>query len=164
MDIRILTTGGTIGGLEYENMDNRSEEKSVNISSFLKSANPSFQYKIEDVLNKDSRFIDEQDRKLIAEKILASTENKILITHGTFTMPETAKYLGKRNLNKTIVLVGSFILGSEMNSDAPFNLGFAIAALQFLNPGVYVAMNGKVFNWNNVTKNIANNRFEETNE
>lgn len=164
MDIRILTTGGTIGGLEYENMDNRSEEKSVNISSFLKSVNPSFQYKIEVVLNKDSRFIDEQDRKLIAEKILASTENKILITHGTFTMPETAKYLGKRNLNKTIVLVGSFILGSEMNTDAPFNLGFAIAALQFLNPGVYVAMNGKVFNWNNVTKNIANNRFEETNE
>ncbi|WP_417858655.1 asparaginase domain-containing protein [Xanthomarina gelatinilytica] len=164
MDIKILTTGGTIGGLEYENIDNRSEEKSVNISSFLKSANPSFQYKIVDVFNKDSRFINEDDRKMIAEKITSSPEEKILITHGTYTMPETAVYLGKRNFNKTIVLVGSFILGSEVNTDAPFNLGYAIAALQLLNPGVYIAMNGKIFNWNNVTKNITTNRFEEPNE
>lgn len=164
MNIKILTTGGTIGGLEYENIDNLSEDKTVNISSFLKTVNPSFQYKIVDVFTKDSRHIYEEDRKLIAEHIIASPEEKILITHGTFTMEETAAYLGKRKINKTIVLVGSFTLGSERDTDAPFNLGYGIAALQFLTPGVYIAMNGKIFNWDNVTKNISTNRFEETNE
>ena len=66
----------------------------------------------------------------------------------------------KLNLNKTIVLVGSLILGSSKNSDAPFNLGYAICTLQFLKPEVYVAMNGDIFHWNNVRKNLKTNRFE----
>lgn len=79
-------------------------------------------------------------------------------------MEDTAKYLGKLNLNKTIVLVGSFILGSSENTDAPFNLGYAISSLQFLKPGVYVAMNGTIFHWENVTKNLEANKFERKNE
>lgn len=75
-------------------------------------------------------------------------------------MENTAKYLGKLNLNKIIVLVGSFLLGSSADTDAPFNLGYAISSLQFLKPDVYVAMNGQVFHWTNVRKNIELNKFE----
>ncbi len=71
---------------------------------------------------------------LLVDKIKATSALKIIVTHGTFTMEDTAQYLGKLNLNKTIVLVGSFNLGSFGNTDAPFNLGYAISAVQFLKP------------------------------
>ena len=76
-------------------------------------------------------------------------------------MEDTAKFIGKLNLNKTIVLVGSFILGTSQNTDAPFNLGYAICSLQFLKPDVYIAMNGTIFHWKNVTKNLETNKFEQ---
>ncbi|MDT0651797.1 asparaginase domain-containing protein [Autumnicola edwardsiae] len=79
-------------------------------------------------------------------------------------MEDTAVYLGNKGLKKTVVLVGSFILGNSKNTDAPFNLGYAICALQFLKPGVYVAMNGRIFHWSNVTKNLEFNRFAPKNE
>ena len=98
-------------------------------------------------MNKDSRSITDEDRQLLVDKIKASSAEKIIVTHGTFTMEDTAKYIGKLNLNKTIVLVGSFILGTSKNTDAPFNLGYAACSVQFLKPGVYIAMNGTIFNW-----------------
>ena len=78
-------------------------------------------------------------------------------------MEDTATYLGNLNLNKTIVLTGSFVLGSSTKTDAPFNLGYAISSLQFLKPDVYVAMNGEIFHWSNVTKNLKTNKFERKN-
>lgn len=75
-------------------------------------------------------------------------------------MVETAKYLGNLNLDKTTVLIGSFILGNTRNTDAPFNLGYAICALKTLGSGVFIAMNGRIFSWNNVVKNIDKNMFE----
>ena len=158
--IKILTTGGTIEGLDYETKRSENQESKISLGDFFKSANVSFSYSIENVLNKDSRSITDEDRQLLVDKIKASSAEKIIVTHGTFTMEDTAKYIGKLNLSKTIVLVGSFILGTSKNTDAPFNLGYAVCSVQFLKPGVYIAMNGTIFNWDNVRKNNQNNRFE----
>ncbi|OUR98414.1 asparaginase [Flavobacteriales bacterium 33_180_T64] len=156
--IEILTTGGTIEGLDYVN-ENDITESNVLIKDFLNGANVDFEYTIESVFKKDSRAINENDRKLLVSKIKSSKVSKVLITHGTYTMEDTAKYIGNLNLNKTIVLVGSFILGSSADTDAPFNLGYAISSLQFLKPDVYIAMNGQIFHWKNVTKNLETNKF-----
>lgn len=157
--IKILTTGGTIEGLDYID-DKGIKDSNVSIEGFLKSANVDFDFTIEGVFKKDSRALTDDDRKLLVSKIKAANATKILITHGTFTMEDTAKYIGKLNLNKTIVLVGSFILGSSADTDAPFNLGYAISSLQLLKPDVYIAMNGQIFLWNNVSKNLETNKFE----
>lgn len=157
--IHVITTGGTIEGLDYID-GNGITSSNVGIEDFFDKANINFDYTIEGVFKKDSRAINEIDREQLVHRIKESDATKILITHGTYTMEETAKYLGKLNLKKTIVLVGSFILGSEANTDAPFNLGYAVSALQLKNNGVYIAMNGQIFYWNNVTKNLKANRFE----
>ncbi|WP_026914593.1 asparaginase domain-containing protein [Christiangramia portivictoriae] len=157
--IQIFTTGGTIEGLDYTD-DGGITSSDVGIMDFLDKANIDFEYTIEGVFKKDSRAITENDRKLLVEKIKATNTNKILVTHGTYTMEDTAKYIGNRSLNKTIILVGAFILGTSKDTDAPFNLGYAICALQFLKSDVYIAMNGKLFHWNDVTKNLDTNKFE----
>ena len=159
--IHIITTGGTIEGLEYETIESENQESKISIEDFFRSANVSFSYSIENVLNKDSRSITDKDRQLLVDKIEATSAEKIILTHGTFTMEDTAKYIGKLNLNKTIVLVGSFVLGTSNGTDAPFNLGYAICSVQFLKPDVYVAMNGTIFHWKNVTKNLETNKFEQ---
>ncbi|MCM4172335.1 asparaginase [Arenibacter sp. TNZ] len=157
--IHIITTGGTIEGLDY--VDDKGITKSnVTITDFLESANIEFKYTIESVFKKDSRAITDNDREQLVRKIKESNATKILITHGTFTMEDTARYIGKLDLNKTIVLVGSFILGSSADTDAQFNLGYAISSLQLLKPDVYIAMNGQVFLWNNVSKNLETKKFE----
>ncbi|RTE54234.1 asparaginase [Arenibacter aquaticus] len=157
--IHILTTGGTIEGLDY--VDGQGiAQSNISIQGFLDKANIGFDYTIESVFKKDSRAITDDDREQLVCKIKESTATKILITHGTFTMEDTAKYIGRLNLKKTIVLVGSFILGSSENTDAPFNLGYAISSLQLLKPDVYIAMNGQIFLWNNVSKNLETNKFE----
>ena len=115
--IKIFTTGGTIGGLEYENAEDKAGQRAIDISNFLETANISFEYKIETLFDKDSRHITGADRELLVDNIIQSKENKILITHGTYTMAETARFLGKLNLKKTIVLVGSFILGTVNYTD-----------------------------------------------
>ena len=158
--IHIITTGGTIEGLDIDLKVKDPKDGGVSIKDFLKAANVTLPFTIENAFKKDSREITDDDREKLTEIILASDAKKILITHGTFTMEDTANYLGRRSLNKTIVLVGSFTLGTEKNTDAPFNLGYAIGALQFLKPDVYIAMNGQVFHWSNVTKNIKANKFE----
>ncbi|MCK0190716.1 asparaginase domain-containing protein [Arenibacter sp. F20364] len=159
MRTHIISTGGTIEGLDYENL-NQKQTTTVAIDDILSNARVALKYTIEKILNKDSRFINDDDRELIAEKIKSNDSDKILLTHGTITMVETAQFLGRLALNKTIVLTGAFILGTKKNTDAPFNLGFALSALQILEPGVYIAMNGAIFNWDNVKKNNQNNRFE----
>ena len=157
--IKIITTGGTIEGLDYENEKNRQIAR-MSIVDILEAANVSFKYKITEAFCKDSRLITIKDRIQLVSKIETSKEEKILITHGTITMLETAALLGQVDFNKTIVLVGSFLLGTEKNSDAPFNLGYAICALRTLEKGIYIAMNGQIFLWDYVIKNVADNRFE----
>ena len=159
--IHIIKTGGTIEGLEYDRPENRSNNPTVSISDFLETAKISFQYTIETAFQKDSRFITLEDRIDLAEKIAATDCNKILITHGTLTMAETAKFLGRLGIDKTIVLVGAFILGTDEETDTPFNLGYALGVIDFLEKGVYVDMNGRIFSWDNVKKNLETNRFEK---
>ena len=159
--IHILTTGGTIEGLDY---DQEQSTRKISLSNFLEAANVSFSFSIEEVFQKDSRSITFEDREYLVEKIQTSKPSKILVSHGTFTMEETAKHIAERKINKTIVLTGSFILGSFQNTDAPFNLGYAICALQFLKTDVYVAMNGRIFHWSNVIKNLETNKFERKDE
>lgn len=160
----ILTTGGTIEGIDADIPNTDSDNTTIAIRNFLEAAGVSFEYTVDEVFRMDSRLITNSERELLANKIEATDSNRILITHGTFTMEDTARYIGNLKLNKTIVLTGSFVLGTSAKTDAPFNLGYAICSLQFLKPDVYVAMNGTIFNWKNVTKNLETNKFEQINE
>lgn len=160
----ILTTGGTIEGVDCNTENIEPNDSNVSVGNFIDAANVSFPYTIEKVFKKDSRFITQGDRENLVAKIRAANSDRILITHGTYTMEDTAKFIGNLNLNKTVVLVGSFILGSSGNTDAPFNLGYAIGSVQLLKPDVYVAMNGEVFHWSNVTKNLEIKKFERIND
>lgn len=109
----------------------------------------------------DSLEMTDEDRELIAHQCTHSEEDRIIITHGTDTMSETAQYLAERVKNKTIVLTGAMIPIKFGSSDGLFNLGSALAFAQTLPVGVYVAMNGRYFNWDNVRKNKQTGMFEE---
>jgi len=109
----------------------------------------------------DSLEMTDEDRELIAHQCNHSEEDRIIITHGTDTMSETAHYLAQKVKNKTIVLTGAMIPIKFGSSDGLFNLGSAMAFAQTLPVGVYVAMNGRYFNWDNVRKNKQTGMFEE---
>jgi L-asparaginase len=124
--VRILVTGGTIDDLDYDIEENAPENHQSLIPNLLKQARITSDYEVEMLMQKDSRVVNDKDRQLILERCKNCPEDKILITHGTFTMPETAKYLGKANLSKTIVLFGAAIPANKDSSDALFNLGGAL--------------------------------------
>lgn len=109
----------------------------------------------------DSLDMTETDRNLIAENCIKASEDKIVITHGTDTMAQTARVLAEKVKNKTVVLTGAMIPIKFGSSDGLFNLGSALAFVQTLPRGVYVAMNGRYFNWDNVRKNKQSGAFEE---
>jgi len=109
----------------------------------------------------DSLEMTDHDRELIAHQCNSCEENKIVITHGTDTMAETAQMLAATVKNKTVVLTGAMIPIKFGSSDGLFNLGSALAFAQTLAPGVYVAMNGRYFHWDNVRKNKETGVFEE---
>jgi len=157
--ITILTTGGTIEGLEYNDKDKILLKHISTIPELLKQGNITEEYEIKELFSKDSKFISPKDHQNILS-VCQETEGSIIITHGTATMVETAKFLTQSNLSKTIVLTGSMILGTEVNSDALFNLGAAFTAAQTLPQGIYVAMNGQIFAANNVKKNTEKKVFE----
>lgn len=160
MTIKIFITGGTIDDLEYDSEDNAPKNQKTIIPDLLKKSKISLDYNVEEVLFKDSKFLNDNDRESLLNKCKECSEEKIVITHGTMTMPITAKYLGKHKLSKTIVLLGAAIPGNKENSDALFNIGLALASVQFLPYGVYVTMNGKIFSWKNVKKNLNTGFFE----
>lgn len=137
---------------------------SVSIDAFFKTANRSFPYILESVLQMDSRSIMKNDRKILLEKVKSSSHDKILIIHGTYTLTEIARFISESKLNKTIFLVGSFLSGSYLITAARFNLGYAISSLQFLKPDMFIAMNRTIFHWKNVTKNLETNQFERKDE
>lgn len=161
MNIKIFLTGGTIDGVDYDSLEKAPKNHQSLIPHFLKQAKVTAQYEIEELMIKDSRFITSEDREIISKKCKECEQNQIIITHGTFTLSETAKFLGAKNLGKTIVLVGCMVMGNQKDSDALFNLGAAIIAVQILPPDVYISMNGKIFRWDNVKKNVEKDLFEE---
>jgi len=131
------------------------------VAEILRGSNVRFDFSIESVLRKDSLEITDTDRELIRTRVLASTADRILITHGTDTMVQTALALVGIE-RKTIVLTGAMQPARFRESDAVFNVGFAIGALESLAPGVYLAMNGRVFDPRIARKNKEMNCFEES--
>lgn len=156
--IKIFSTGGTIDG--YLSVNNKPKDSSE-ILGLIESARISSVVTYDSVIKKDSRDITEEDRSYILKCCQECNEQHVLITHGTITMTKTAEFLGKNIVNKTVVLVGSAIPAKEKNSDAEFNFGAAVMALTLAPTGVYIAMNGKLFNWDNVQKNKDTGFFEE---
>ena len=160
MAIRFLTTGGTIDDLEYSAVDEAPQDHKSLIPSFIEQARLTIAYTVEQLMAKDSKFVNDDDREKMAESCINAQEEQIVITHGTMTMPETAKYLGEKQIPKTIVLLGAAIPANRERSDALFNLGSAVTAVQTLDKGVYITMNGKVFSWENVRKDFEKGIFE----
>lgn len=158
--IRVLVMGGTIDNLEYHSLDDAPMHQHSVIGDLLAMAHVTCPVKIDVVTFKDSKFITEDDRMLLFQQCNGVPEERIIVTHGTTTMTETAKYLKKRMKKKTIVLTGAMVMPRESTSDAHFNLGYALCAAQHLPHGVYVAMNGTIFDARNVRKNVEEKIFE----
>ena len=160
MSIRIFITGGTFDK-EYNEITGQLFFKDTHMSELLKLGRSRIPVEIRTLMMIDSLEMTDADRILIAENCIKASENKIVITHGTDTMAITARVLAERVKNKTIVLTGAMIPIKFGSSDGLFNLGSALAFVQTLPNGVYVAMNGKYFNWDNVRKNKQTGAFEE---
>ena len=158
MKIKVFTTGGTIDKI-YFDVKSEFQVGEPQIGQLLHEANISFAYEVEPVLRKDSLDLTDGDRRLIVDKISSDLNQRILVTHGTDTMIETARMLVMVR-GKTIVLTGSMQPARLRISDAVFNIGYAIAAVQLLPPGVYIAINGRVFDPHKTRKNVRLNQFE----
>jgi len=160
MTIKILVTGGTFDK-EYDPLTGQLYFNETHVPEMLRLGRSRLHTHIKRILMIDSLNMTETDRKKILHECQTSLEDKILITHGTDTMTETAKLLGQHIKDKTIILTGAMIPYAFGSSDGLFNLGSALAFLQILPAGVYISMNGKYFHWNNVRKNKDVGLFEE---
>ena len=163
MSIRIFITGGTFDK-EYNELNGQLYFKDTHILELLKLGRCRVDVDIRTLMMVDSLEMTDDDRQLIARQCQNSEEDQIIITHGTDTMAETAAVLAKETKGKTIVLTGAMIPYKFGSSDGLFNLGSALAFVQALPNGVYVAMNGRYFNWDNVRKNKQTGGFEEINK
>lgn len=159
MKIKIFTTGGTIDKIYFDSKS-AFEVGDSSIHELLRMANVSVEFEVESVFRKDSLDITPADRELILKRVQDEASGRIIITHGTDTMIETAKLL-EQVKGKTIVLTGSMQPARFRESDASFNIGSAFSAVQVLSAGVYMALNGKIFSPKRVRKNAQLNRFEE---
>ena len=158
MFIKVFTTGGTIDKVYFDKLS-EFQIGDPQIAEILAPVHPAFQWAVEAVLRKDSLDLTDTDRALLRERIAADPAERILVTHGTDTMRETARVLSGLP-GKTVVLTGALAPARFKDSDAVFNVGFALACVQTLPAGVYLAMNGTVFDPFRVRKNRAANTFE----
>ena len=160
MTVRIFVTGGTFDK-EYDELEGRLYFTDTHLPEMLELGRCKVRADIRTLMMIDSLEMTETDRKIILDNCTKCREDHIVITHGTDTMEETARVLGEASLNKTIVLTGAMVPFKFGSSDGLFNLGSALAFAQSLRPGVYVAMNGRYFQWNSVHKNKKTGEFEE---
>ena len=158
MHVQIFSCGGTIDKV-YFDAKSEYEVGEPRIVEIFRRANVSFEYSIISLMRKDSLDMIDEDRELIRSRIATSEHQRFLITHGTDTMPETAQVLSALT-DKTIVLTGSMTPARFEASDAEFNIGCAVGALQGQKSGVYIAMNGRIFSAGHVRKNREAGRFE----
>lgn len=154
----IVTTGGTIDKVYF---DDKSDYQvgEPQIGRILEELGVAFRFSVIPIIRKDSLHINTGDRELIRATIAAQDSRYVLVTHGTDSMVETAKVLASIK-DKTIVLTGALNPARFRGSDAEFNIGTAVGAVQSLPAGVYIAMNGRVWDPASVRKNVAANRFE----
>ncbi len=159
MKLQFLTTGGTIDKVYF---DAKSEFQvgPPQVLEVIKEANVTFEFEIESILQKDSLDMTDEDRQLVRRRVEADSCDRIVVTHGTDTIVETARALAGIP-GKTIVLTGSMQPARFRSTDAVFNIGTAIGAVQSLPPGVYLAMNGRIFDPLRTRKNREKNCFEE---
>jgi L-asparaginase len=161
MNIRIFVTGGTFDK-EYNELDGSLFFKDTHLHEMLALGRCKVDVDIRTLMMIDSLEMTDADRQSIVDQCSAATENRIIVTHGTDTMEVTAQRLGNSITDKTIVLTGAMIPYKFGSSDGLFNLGSALAFVQTLPPGVYIAMNGRHFSWDNVRKNRKTGEFEES--
>jgi L-asparaginase len=160
MAIKILVTGGTFDK-EYDEIAGKLYFKHTHVPEILQLGRSNLAIDICPLMMIDSLEMTAADRNLIVQHCRDCAEEMIVVTHGTDTMEITAQELGRAKLNKTIVLTGAMVPYKFGSSDGLFNLGSALAFVQSLGKGVYVAMNGRCFDWDNVKKNRASGIFEE---
>ena len=151
MNIRILVTGGTLD-CDHVDQEGIYQFKGSSVPDMLAQAQCHASVEVDILFLKDSIYTTDTDRQAIANACQTCPQDHIVITHGTDTMAETARLLGQTISNKTIILLGAMIPFKSEKSDALFNLGSALAAVQCLPPGVYITMHGQIFNANNVRK------------
>ncbi len=161
MAIRIFITGGTFDK-EYNELNGQLYFKDTHLHELLEMGRNKVPVEIRTLMMIDSLEMTDQDRELIAHQCVQCEETRIVITHGTDTMAQTAAVLAEVVSDKVVVLTGAMIPIKFGSSDGLFNLGSALAFCQVLSPGVYVAMNGRIFNWDNVRKNKQTGTFEES--
>jgi L-asparaginase len=160
MAIRIFVTGGTFDK-EYNELTGQLYFKDSHLLEMLNLGRCKVDVDVRTLMMTDSLEMTDDDRAIILENCMKCPEEKIIITHGTDTMEQTALLLGENLKDKTIVLTGAMIPYKFGSSDGLFNLGSALAFAETLPHGVYIAMNGRFFNWNNVRKNRKTGEFEE---
>ena len=160
MPLRIFITGGTFDK-EYNELDGKLFFKDTHLPEMLKLGRCKVPVEIRTLMLVDSLEMTDADRQIIVEQCRKCKEDRIVITHGTDTMEETAWVLGKSITDKTIILTGAMVPYKFGSSDGLFNLGSALAFADTLPHGIYVAMNGRYFLWDNVKKNKKTGEFEE---
>jgi L-asparaginase len=159
-NIKLIITGGTIAK-KYDELTGELVFDDSHIEKMLKQGRCKTKLELTSLMLKDSLEMNDNDRDEIFNTCKTTTYDRVLITHGTDTMVASAKKLSSIK-DKTIVLTGAMIPYAFKNSDAVFNLGFALSAVQALPCGVYICINGEIFNWDKVTKNTKEGYFEKT--
>lgn len=159
MSIRIIITGGTFDKY-YDEIRGELTFKDTHVPEILKQARVTVSIELEINQLIDSLHMQDQDRQRILTACRTASEPHIVVIHGTDTMVETAQVLGEAGLEKTVVLTGAMVPYAVSGSDALFNLGGSITAVQLLPPGVYIVMHGRVFDWRAVQKNKVRGVFE----
>jgi L-asparaginase len=159
MKIKIFTVGGTIDKT-YFDKKSTYQVGEAKIVEILEEMNVNFEYEHESLLKKDSLDMTEEDRQLLFDKIRCDPHRHIVVTHGTDTMIESAQKT-KTIPDKVIVFTGAIWPAGFKSSDAAFNIGTAIGAVQTLPDGTYIAMNGRIFYPDTVRKNYDLNLFED---
>ena len=160
--IKIFATGGTFDK-EFNEITGELYFKETNLYELLELGRSQLNVKIETLMMIDSLKMSKDDRNYIINKCQNEKTDRIIISHGTDTMVETARILAGNIKNKTIILTGAMIPIKFGSSDGLFNLGSALSFIQILNPGIYITMNGRYFNYNNVCKNKKLGIFEKIN-
>ena len=157
--IRLFVTGGTFDK-EYDEINGRLFFEDTHVPAMLEMGRCRLDVHVRTLMMIDSLEMSDTDRELIARNCADAPEDHIVVTHGTDTLVETARVLAAKAKGKTIVLTGAMIPFAFGSSDGLFNLGGALTAVQVLPPGVYVTMNGRVFEWDKVRKNRSTGYFE----
>ncbi len=158
--IKLFVTGGTFDK-EYNELNGNLFFKNTHVSEMLKLGRSLLDIHVETLMMQDSLHMSESQRNYILQRCAEEKSSKIVITHGTDTLTDTAALLGKNMRKKTIVLTGAMVPYCFSSSDGFFNLGSALSFVQVLPSGVYVAMNGQYFSWDNVRKNRRQGIFEQ---